>query len=191
MSFDYKKLIDKWEHRIKHKLQDSAYRLAYGIDLRGRINLAKAVVYTSNTQAYSVSSRKVAYDGRICEYEVIFDGPQIAFLEFGTGKWNEPFMMGVSSEYMPRIADGRVPERGGYGRGKGEQYHWAFYRETNVSRVNGDYEMTYKTYIRKSDGGTSIYLNKKPIIVTQGLKPQRMIYNAIREGIREVRRKHK
>lgn len=190
MNFDPKKLKDKWQHRIQHILEDSAYRLAYGIELRGKINVAKAVAYTSNTQAYSVSSRKTKYDGRDCEYEVIFDGPQIAFLEFGTGIYNETFLMGISSQYIPDIVNmARTPDRGGYGRGKGMQYHWAFYRESNVSSLNGDYELTYKTYLRKRDGGLSIYRNSKPIVITTGLKPQRMIYNAIREGLREVRKK--
>ena len=178
----------KWTVRVKDKINDYCKKLAFNIEQKGLTNISKAITLTSNTEYYASSTSTKESSKTAIVYEVVFEGKQLAFLEFGTGIHNEPFMAKVGG-YIPDIVNSGIPPRASYGKGYGKNEIWVFTKKSNVSSDNGDVEYTYRVYHRKKDGGTSYYPLKTPAVATKGLKPQRMIYNAIKDSIAEVNKK--
>lgn len=185
------KMLDNLLRKIPEYAKRRCEKIARSISDKASANIDKASIYLSDyidiPMVYEVNQSS----GNEIIYEVNVIGKQVAFLEFGTGVYNEPFMNGVNGTYIPSIVNKGIPSRASYGDGKGSRYHWAFYPtySGNVSSANGDKIYDYRVYYRKRDGGVSIYQLKKPVIVTKGIAPQRMIYNAIRDTLREVKKK--
>lgn len=183
-------LKHKWQVRIKDVANNQCKKLAVSIELHGRRNIEKALPLTSNTEPYYSTISNKDTSSKEIVYELDFIGSQLAFLEFGTGLWNEPYMAKVGG-YVPEIATS-LPPRASYGLGKGRNHWWIFYQsESGNIGINDSYFIDYRDktihhyYGNKAliKGGYDEY---KPKIITKGIAPQRMIYNAIQEALSEV-----
>lgn len=178
-------MLDNLIKGLLKRVDKKCEELAYCIEDKIIKKTNDAIAYTSNTETYLTNVNKETTD-RAIKYKVEVIGHQIAFLEFGTGVRNESYISKLTSDYIPYLVQyGTIPQRGVYGRQRGQNEIWVFPFKSNVSKANGDEIYEYRVYHRKRDGGVSIYPLKTPVIATKGIPPQRMIYNAVREAIQE------
>ena len=170
-------ILKNLKSKIPQYARDYANRIASSIESKAIKNLAEAIPYLSDLQDIPAIYSTEKYDKSNIEFEITLSGKQVAFLDFGTGVYNQPYLVGVGG-YTPDIVNNSsiAGSRGTYEKGKGSKYQWVFVptNAKNVSTINGDYIVDTRVYHRKRDGGISYYPLKKPVIITKGIPPNRV-----------------
>ena len=157
------KAIDKYAERYMN-------RLAYTIAAKAQINFDRNKYNITGTPAeidvivsYGVEDEKNAY--------VVAAGPKVAFIEFGTGRFNQPY----NFTYIQQNAD--ITIHGTYGKHKGRQRAWGYYAKGTL----GSIQLGGNDFINEKQW-------QKPVI-TFGMNPAHALFNAIKDAKKEVRSK--
>lgn len=126
-------------------------------------------------------------------------GEQVAFIEFGTGVFNEKYP--IPADRIPAYTINIQPNvmRGKLGKGNGRKRAWGFYgRASDVATAIGN-SSGKMDFVVSADEPTDekrhYYGDKRfitsgaakdDVIITYGLNPQRCLFNAIRDARREL-----
>lgn len=184
------KVLDELIKKLPERANNYCKRIAESIEKKAIINIGKAVSYLSDTIDYPTVSIVNESTKLTSSYIVNIVGSQVSFLEFGTGIFNETYLMSIGG-YKPQIIDA-LPSRGTYGKGKGNRYWWIFY-----ARYSGNVGVRDAEFIPPEPDKEHHYYGDKRLIdktsdkdakkiITKGIPPQRMIYRAVQETIKEV-----
>lgn len=187
------KVLDELIKKIPERANNYCKRIANSIERKTTINIKNAVPYLSDLIDYPITYIVNESTKETSSYTINVIGSQLAFLEFGTGIYNQPYLMGAGG-YAPDIVSKTsiAASRGLYGKGKGERYWWIF-----NARYSGNVGIRDAEFVPPEPSKEHHYYGDKRLIntsgnknakkiITKGIPPQRMVYRAVQETIKEL-----